>query len=137
MIERRTQIAPACIPSRSRCRLSTNVSGTSATPACSPPAQRLLSAPLEGEGVPAAGTDGDPAQLGELVHDREPAEAAEAGVLDAAERHLRLVRDRLVVDVDDPRVDLLRQRKAALAVARDDPGAQSVARAVRLRHRVL
>src|SRR5579862_4002682 len=122
MIERRTQIAPACIPSRSRCRLSTNVSGTSATPACSPPAQRLLSTPLERERVPAAGADGDPTQLGELVHDREPAEAAEAGVLDAAERHLRLVRDRLVVDVDDSRVDLLRQGEAALAVAGDDPG---------------
>ena len=34
-----------------------------------------------------------------------PAEAAPAAVLDAAERHLRLVADRLVVDVDDARLD--------------------------------
>ena len=40
------------------------------------------------------------------------AEAAAAAVLDAAERHLRLVADRLVVDVDDPRLDLLREREA-------------------------
>src|SRR3954451_9166268 len=53
---------------------------------------------LEGVRVRAA-LHGDPAQLRELVDDGLAAEAAPARVLDAAERHLRLVADRLVVDV--------------------------------------
>ena len=63
-------------------------------------------APLERERVGAA-LHRDPAHLGELVHDRGAAEAAEARVLDAPEGHLRLVAHRLVVDVDDARVDRL------------------------------
>ena len=72
---------------------------------------------LEREGVGAA-LDGDPAELGELVDDGLAAEAPEARVLDSAERHLRLVADRLVVDVDDPRLDLLGEREAAVRVRR-------------------
>ena len=71
--------------------------------------------------MPAAALHGDPAKLGELVDHRLAAEAPAAGVLDAAERHLRLVADRLVVDVDDPRLELLREREAAVGVGRDDP----------------
>ena len=74
---------------------------------------------------------GDPAQLGELVHHRRAAEAAEAAVLDAAERHLRLVADRLVVDVDDSGFDPSGERKAAVGVARDDPGGEAVPGRVR------
>src|SRR5438552_2704934 len=72
----------------------------------------------------------DPAELGELVDDGLSAEAAEAAVLDSAERHLRLVRDRLVVDVHDARLDPLRERKATLTVAGDDAGAEPVRRRV-------
>src|SRR3954454_15951539 len=81
--------------------------------------------PLERERVPFA-LDGDPAQLGELVHRRLAAEAPPARVLDAAERHLRLVADGLVVDVDDAGVDPLRECEAAVDVARDDAGAETV-----------
>ena len=42
--------------------------------------------------MPLPGLDCDPAQLGELGDPRLPAEAAEAGLLDAPEWHLRLVR---------------------------------------------
>ena len=51
-----------------------------------------------------------------------PPNRPEAAVLDAAERHLRLVADRLVVDVDDARLDALGEREAAVGVRRDDPG---------------
>ena len=53
--------------------------------------------------------DRDPVRLGELVDHRAAAEAADPALLDAAERHLRLVADRLVVHVDDARLDALRQ----------------------------
>ena len=46
-------------------------------------------------------------ELGELVDRGRPAEAAPAAVLDAAERHLRLVADGLVVDMHDARLDPL------------------------------
>ena len=46
-----------------------------------------------------------------------PPNRPEARVLDAAERHLRLVADGLVVDVDDARLELLREREAAVGVA--------------------
>src|SRR2546421_5774672 len=85
---------------------------------------------LEREGVRPA-LDGDPPQLGELVDHRLTAEASPARVLDPAERHLRLVADRLVVDVDDARLEPLREREALVRVVRDDPGAEPVARRVR------
>src|SRR4051812_10957314 len=65
--------------------------------------------PLERERVPGPALDGDPAELGELVDHRLPAETSPPGVLDAAERHLRLVADGLVVDVDDARLEQLRE----------------------------
>ena len=73
----------------------------------------------------------DPTQLGELCDRRGTAEPTPARVLDAAERHLRLIADGLVVDVDDARVDLGGQRKPALGIARDDAGGEAVARRVR------
>src|SRR5512133_471686 len=82
-----------------------------------------------------SGSDGDPAELGELVDDRGAAEAAEAALLDAAERHLRLVADGLVVDVDDARVDPLRELEAAVRVAGDETRREPVARRVRARDR--
>src|SRR5438034_3676770 len=91
------------------------------------------SRPLEGEWVRAA-LDGDPAEVGELVDDGAAAEAPEAGVLDAAERHLRLVADRLVVDVDDAGLDPVRERQAALGVLRDDPGREAIRSGVRTLH---
>jgi len=54
--------------------------------------------------------------FGELADDRRPAESAEAAVLHATERHLRLVPDGLVVDMDDARLDLLGEREAAVGV---------------------
>src|SRR6185503_4144248 len=68
-----------------------------------------VSSRSEGERVRAA-LHGDPARLRELVDDRRAAEPSEPAVLHPAERHLRLVADGLVVDVDDPGVDGLRQR---------------------------
>src|SRR5207248_7152828 len=79
--------------------------------------------PLERERVAGSALHGDPAKLRELVNHRLPAEASPAGVLDAAERHLRLVADRLVVDVDDARLEQLREREAAIGVGREDPRA--------------
>ena len=84
-----------------------------------------------------AALHGDPAELGELVDHRLAAEPPPARVLDAAERHLRLVADGLVVDVDDPGLELLREREAAVGVRRDDPGAEAVARRVRARDRLV
>src|SRR4029450_10493476 len=46
----------------------------------------------------------DPPELRELRDRRAAAEASPPTVLDAAERHVRLVVDRLVVDVDDSAV---------------------------------
>ena len=60
--------------------------------------------------MPRAALDGDPAQLGELLHRGPATEAAPPRVLDAAERHLRLVggsaegpcyRPTLLADVPD------------------------------------
>src|SRR6266540_2773331 len=65
------------------------------------------------------------------------AEAAPAAVLDAAERHLRLVVHRLVVDVDDARLQLLGQRQAPVGVAGDDPRRQPVVGVVGPAHRRL
>ena len=45
-------------------------------------------------------------------HHRAGRRSGPSRVLDAAERHLRLVADRLVVDVDDPGLDPLREREA-------------------------
>src|SRR3954469_13698644 len=73
---------------------------------------------LERERVRAA-RDRHPAQLGELVDHRLPAEAPPAGVLHAAERHLRLACHRTARPVDDPRLELLREEEAAVGVARE------------------
>src|SRR5581483_6314388 len=89
------------------------------------------------ERVARASLHGDPAQLGELVDHCLPAEAAPARVLDAAERHLRLIAHRPVVDVHGPRLDLLRKREAAVGVRGEDARAQAVARRVRACNRVL
>src|SRR4051794_37229436 len=69
----------------------------------------------EGE-RPGAALHADPAQLGELVDRGAAAETSPARVLDAAERHLRLVVHRLVVDVDDARVERFGQRHPVLRV---------------------
>src|SRR5918996_6303551 len=45
---------------------------------------------------------GDPSEFGELLDRRRATETAPSAVLNSAERHLRLVVNRLVVDVDDP-----------------------------------
>src|SRR5438093_1390381 len=82
---------------------------------------------LERERVSRPRLHRHPPQLGELVDHGLTAEPPPAGVLDAAERHLGLVADRLVVDVHDPRLELLREREAALGIHRQDPGAQAVA----------
>src|SRR2546429_7873599 len=95
------------------------VNPSSATVCPSPTSSRTASARLtisaisEGERVRPA-LDRDPAQLRELVDSRLSAEAPEAGVLHPAERHLRLVPDRLVGPVHDARLPLLRGRGAAV-----------------------
>ena len=91
----------------------------------------------ERERMPASGLHGDPTELRELVDHRLAAEAPPAGLLDAAERHLRLVADRLVVDVHDPGLELLREREAAVGVRGEDPGAQAVGRCVRAPDRLV
>src|SRR5580700_4300148 len=75
--------------------------------------------------------DGDPAQLGELSDSGPAAEAAVAGRLHAAERHLRLVLHRGGVDVADARLDALRELDAARDVAGEDRGRQTVLGIVR------
>src|SRR3954447_18814999 len=82
-----------------------------------PSARGTRSANSEREREAGSALHRDPAELRELVDDRLAAEASPAGVLDAAERHLRLVADRLVVDVDDARFEQLREREAAVGVA--------------------
>src|SRR5262245_53595836 len=49
----------------------------------------------------AAALDSDPGQLGELVDRGAAPEASPAAVLDTPKGHLRLVADRLLVDVHD------------------------------------
>ena len=66
----------------------------------------------------AARLDRDPAQLGELVDHRLAAEAAVAGRLDAAERHLRLVVHGRAVDVADAGCRSARPRRARAAMSR-------------------
>jgi hypothetical protein len=62
---------------------------------------------LEGEGPTSLTLHRHPAHLGELVHRLATAKPAVAAVLYATERDLRLVVDRLVVDVHDPGLDSL------------------------------
>src|SRR5580765_2597916 len=120
------------MPARSSSRASVSPAG----PAPTMPTCVLTSGPLEREGMRSA-LDGDPAELGELVDDGLPAEAAPARVLDAAERHLRLVADRLVVDVDDAGLEPLREREALVRIARDDPRAEAVRGRVRALDRLV
>src|SRR6266498_298848 len=94
--------------------------------------------PLWSEGERSgAALDRYPAELGELVSRGGGAEAAPAAVLDAAERHLRLVVHRLVVDVDDARLQRLRQGEPPVRIGGQDAGGQSVAGRVRPGHRRL
>src|SRR3982750_3852337 len=105
-------------------------SSATASPSCTssrtPSARVTISATreLERERVPAAALNRDPAQLGELVQHRLAPEPSPARVLHAAERHLRLVADRLVVDVDDAGLEPLREREAAFGVGGEDAGAE-------------
>ena len=68
---------------------------------------------LEGERVRTA-LDRHPVEVCELADRGAPAETTDPAVLDSAERHLGLVGDRLVVDVDDPGLDLLGQGQPAV-----------------------
>jgi hypothetical protein len=79
-------------------------------------------------GMPCPALNRDPAELRELVHWGAAAEASPPRVLHAAERHLRLVADRLVVDVHDARLDPLGEQEASVRICRDDPGREPVAR---------
>src|SRR5437762_3713542 len=111
------------IPARSSRRASVSPAGPAPTmPTCVFNSER--------ERVRAA-LDGDPAKLREFVDHGLPAEATPARILDAAERHLRLVADGLVVDVHDPGLEPLRERKAPVGIARDDARAEAVGRCVR------
>src|SRR5437868_13354234 len=67
----------------------------------------------EGERPPQA-LNRDPAHFRELVHRLRATEPAVAAVLHAAERHLRLIVDGLVVDVNDAGLDSLRQGKRTI-----------------------
>src|SRR5689334_25362507 len=65
---------------------------------------------------PGAALDGHPLHLGELVHRERAAEPAPTAVLGAAERHLGLVVDGLVVDVDDARLEPARDLEPTVGV---------------------
>src|SRR6185295_6816036 len=80
--------------------------------------------------VAGAGCDRHPAQLGEAVDAGLAAEAAVTGIADAAEGHLRLVRDGRSVDVADARLDPPRDPEAARGVAGEDRGRQAVSAVV-------
>ena len=56
------------------------------------------------------------------MHGLAPAEPAVAAVLHPAEGNLRLVVDRLVIDVDDAGLDPLRLREPAIRFPRQDAG---------------
>jgi hypothetical protein len=73
---------------------------------------------------------GDPLDFGEVRH-RGRAGPAPPAVLDPAERQLWLVSDGLVVDVHDAGVDAPGEGEAALVVAGDEPGAESVPGGIR------
>src|ERR1044071_9345557 len=81
-------------PSRTSCSIAVRSGTRSATAS-------------EREGMRLA--DPDPVELGGLLDRRGATAAAPATVLHAAERHLWLVADRLVIDVDDPGLDPLRE----------------------------
>src|SRR5262245_52192834 len=81
--------------------------------------------------MPAAALECYPARLGELVDAGAPAVAAEAAPPNAAERHVRLVVDRAVVDVRHAGVEAPRDRETTLLVARHDAGREAVLGVVR------
>src|SRR5690606_24852076 len=87
--------------------------------------------------MPAAALERNPAQLRELLDAGPPAVATEPARSDAAERHVRLIVDRAVVDVRHAGVQPPRDREPALLVSRDDAGRQSVLGVVREPHRVV
>src|SRR6516165_1888267 len=99
---------------------TTSPSSTSSRTASESATSSAIGASLEREGMPRPALDGHPAQLRELVDHSLPAEPAPTGVLDAAERHLGLVADRLVVDVHDAGVELQRHLEAAILVAGEE-----------------
>src|ERR1700730_753772 len=79
---------------------------------------------------------GDPLDFGVVGH-RGRAGPAPPAVLDPAKWQLWLVGDGLVVDVHGAGVDAAGEREAALVVAGDEPGAESVPGGVRDRHRLI
>src|SRR5262245_56338134 len=72
-----------------------------------------------------------PAHLGELVDAGASAVAAEAAPPNSAERHVRLIVDRAVVDVRHAGIEAPRDRETPLLVARDDAGREPVLGVVR------
>src|ERR687895_1136605 len=89
---------------------------------------------LEGE-WPGAALNGDPLELCELVYGRTAPEPSPPAVLDAPERHLGLVVDRLIVDMHDPGLQLLGQAETPVRIAGEDPCGETVARVVCPAHR--
>src|SRR3954452_19063133 len=81
--------------------------------------------------------DRDPAELGELLERGGAAEAAPARLLDAAERHLRLVVHGGGVDVADARLEPARDVPGGGDAAREDRGGEAVRRVVGHAHRFL
>ena len=78
-----------------------------------------------------------PAQLGKLIQRRAAAEPAAAAVLDAAERHLRLVVHRLIIDMHNPGLNALGDCQALIEVAGDDARGKAVPRVIRHANRLL
>ena len=76
--------------------------------------------------APLRAADRDPAQLGELLERRATSEAAEAGRLDSAERHLRLVVDGGAVDVADAGLEPAGHVEGPRHVAAEDGARQPV-----------
>src|SRR5688572_5606845 len=81
--------------------------------------------------VAAAALERYPAHLGELIDAGAPAVAAEAAPPNPAERHVRLVVDRAVVDVCHAGIEAPRDRETSLFVARDDARGEAVLGVVR------
>src|SRR5450759_1542419 len=82
-------------------------------------ATRCLPLLLERE-VPRLALRRDPAELGELVHRERSSETPPSAVLDTTERHLRLIVNRLVVDVHDAGLESIGHRHGAVRISRED-----------------
>src|SRR5690606_38173695 len=77
------------------------------------------------------GLQADPPELGEGIDPRLATEAAIAGRLHAAERHLRLVLDGRAVDVADAAFEPLRHPERSGRVAAEHRGRETVLAVVR------